>query len=614
MDTSYFGYSMKNIPIAPSNNYKYKLIEKVESVIKRMRWRACFFLRKQKAEEENDNQQKNTNKYGFKSRKCPPQIEEMKAFEHDMWTMIENLKFRNTTNGFQKKLRNDIKRINESTKTFIPADKTQNYYQLTKEEHDKILKDNVTKTYKKADKSKPNQINNEAKKLATKFNIHDRTNTMPEQQCFFSIKDHKEDFRTNPKYRLINPSKSELGKVSKIILEKINSTIKQSTNALQWQNSTSVIEWFKSIPDKRKCKFIQFDIEEFYPSISEKLLNASLKFASKYMDITKDEIEIIMHARKSLLFHSKEPWVKKNGQEDFDVTMGSFDGAEICELVGLFLLQETRKIIDKDSIGLYRDDGLAVTRDMNGHEIDLIRKKLVQLFKKHGLSIQIKCNLKSVDFLDITFNLKDESYKPFNKPNNEPLYINTESNHPPTIIKQIPESVSKRLSANSSNESIFNAAAPYYNEILEKCGYKDKLTYQKEPTIKKKRQRTRNITWFNPPFNKNVKTKVGEFFLKSVDKHFGKNSKLNKIFNRNTLKVSYSCMNNMDQIVKAHNNKVTNPIETQEKTCNCRNKQSCPLNGACQVTNIVYKAEVTNNRDSTSKKTYIGISQPTFKE
>jgi hypothetical protein len=106
-----------------------------------------------------------------------------------------------------------------------------------------------------------------------------------------------------------------------------------------------------------------------------------------------------MHARKSLLFHSKEPWVKKNGQEDFDVTMGSFDGAEICELVGLFLLQEMRKIIDKDSIGLYRDDGLAVTRDMNGHEIDLIRKKLVQLFKKHGLSIQIKCNLKSVDFL-----------------------------------------------------------------------------------------------------------------------------------------------------------------------------------------------------------------------
>jgi len=316
--------------------------------------------------------------------------------------------------------------------------------------------------------------------------------------------------------------------------------------ALQWQNSKSVIEWFKNIPNKRKCKFIQFDIEEFYPSISEELLNNSLKFASSHTDITEDEIEVIKHARKSLLFHSKEPWMKKKGKEDFDVTMGSFDGAEICELVGLFLLQEMHQIIDKDSIGLYRDDGLAVTQDMNGHEIDSIRKKLVELFKTHGLAIKISCNLKFSDFLDITFNLENGTYKPYNKPNNDPLYINTESNHPPTIIKQIPESVSKRISTNSSNESIFNQAAPYYNEILEKCGYKDKLMYKNEPTNKKKRQRNRNITWFNPPFNKNVKTKVGESFLKLVDKHFRNNSKLNKIFNRNTLKVSYSCMNNMD--------------------------------------------------------------------
>ena len=138
--------------------------------------------------------------------------------------------------------------------------------------------------------------------------------------------------------------------------------------------------------------------------------------------------------------------------------------------------------------------------------------------------------------------------------------------------------------------------------------------YKNESTNRKKRQRNRNITWFNPPFNKNVKTKVGESFLKLVDKHFGNNSKLNKIFNRNTLKVSYSCMNNMDQIIKAHNNKITSPSETPDNPCNCKNKQSCPLNGACQATNIVYKAEVIDNKDPTNKKTYIGISQPTFKE
>ena len=75
-------------------------------------------------------------------------------------------------------------------------------------------------------------------------------------------------------------------------------------------------------------------------------------------------------------------------------------------------------------------------------------------------------------------------------------------------------------------------------------------------------------------------------------------------------------MNNMDQIIKAHNNKITNPSETPDKPCNCKIKQSCPLNGACQATNIVYKAEVIDNKDPSpvNKITYIGTSQPTFKE
>ena len=74
MDKSYFGYSMKNIPIAPPSNYKYKLIEKVESVIKRMRWRAHFFLKKQKPEDEKDNEQEqnSTNKYEIQIKKMPP--------------------------------------------------------------------------------------------------------------------------------------------------------------------------------------------------------------------------------------------------------------------------------------------------------------------------------------------------------------------------------------------------------------------------------------------------------------------------------------------------------------------------------------------------------------
>ena len=67
-----------------------------------------------------------------------------------------------------------------------------------------------------------------------------------------------------------------------------------------------------------------------------------------------------MQSRKTLLFNEKNPWVKRCGDEDFDVPMGCYDGAEICELVGSYLLKKVSNIVDKKSIGLYRDDGLAV--------------------------------------------------------------------------------------------------------------------------------------------------------------------------------------------------------------------------------------------------------------
>ena len=67
-----------------------------------------------------------------------------------------------------------------------------------------------------------------------------------------------------------------------------------------------------------------------------------------------------MQSRKTLLFNEKNPWVKRCGDEDFDVPMGCYDGAEVCELVGFYLLKKVSNIVDKKSIGLYRDDGLAV--------------------------------------------------------------------------------------------------------------------------------------------------------------------------------------------------------------------------------------------------------------
>ena len=121
----------------------------------------------------------------------------------------------------------------------------------------------------------------------------------------------------------------------------------------------------------------------------------------------------------------------------FDVTMGAYDGAEVCELVGIFMLNKISEKYNKNDLGLYRDDGLAVFKNISGPEPERIKKNFQSLFKKYGLGIIIECNKKVVDFLDITFNLKDGTYKSYHKPDNKITYINVQSNHLPNIIKQL---------------------------------------------------------------------------------------------------------------------------------------------------------------------------------
>ena len=78
------------------------------------------------------------------------------------------------------------------------------------------------------------------------------------------------------------------------------------------------------------------------------------------------------------------------------------------------------------------------------------------------------------------FDLTTGLFKPYHKTKNIPQYVNTKSNHLPSILKEMPKFVSQCLSSTSFNEQIFNAAAPFYNGILDKCGYSEKLTFEKE--------------------------------------------------------------------------------------------------------------------------------------
>ena len=107
----------------------------------------------------------------------------------------------------------------------------------------------------------------------------------------------------------------------------------------------------------------------------------------------------------------------------------------------IFILNKLSNIIYKNSIGLYGNDGLGVFDKLSGPQIEQMKKKIIKIFKDCGLSITVTTSITSVDFLDLTLNLKTESYQPSRKPNNDPIYIDINSNHPPQT--QLLEATSK---------------------------------------------------------------------------------------------------------------------------------------------------------------------------
>ena len=95
--------------------------------------------------------------------------------------------------------------------------------------------------------------------------------------------------------------------------------------------------------------------------------------------------------------------------------MGSYDGAEVGELVGVYILSLLTNRVDKEDTGMYRDDGLVIVRNLTGPQTDKTRKDIIKSFKEIGFKIEIKTNLKQVDFLDVTFNLNNSTYQPYKK-------------------------------------------------------------------------------------------------------------------------------------------------------------------------------------------------------
>ena len=158
-----------------------------------------------------------------------------------------------------------------------------------------------------------------------------------------------------------------------------------------------------------------------------------------------------------------------------------------------------------------------------------------------------------------------------------------------------------------------------YEKALESSGFDEKMSYSPPATPshnRRGRTRKRKILWFNPPYNSAVKTDIGWKFLNLLSKHFPKDHKYAKLFNQNTVKLSYSCMPSMSSVIASHNKKILTeelPQQTSEerRTCNCRTRETCPMDGNCLDESIIYKATVTTDEKAS---VYFGSTEMSFKQ
>ena len=198
--------------------------------------------------------------------------------------------------------------------------------------------------------------------------------------------------------------------------------------------------------------------------------------------------------------------------------MGSFDGAETCELVGCYLLSLLTKKYGQN-IGLYRDDGLAALKG-NPQEVERITKGMCKVFRDHNLDHSQSKYHQGQFPRRHAWPLKWKALSLHKR--RQHLSTRAQKIQPPPILKNIPESINKRLSEISSDKECFDNVKGVYQEALNKSGHNYNLSFNATPnqTPRPRINRQQNILWFNPPYSKNMETNVGKCFLSLIDKHF----------------------------------------------------------------------------------------------
>ena len=194
-----FGFSSKVIGQYPKSLYIRDLIDRVNDVSKRIRWKYIWFKKEQwkkeqlrnrsLVEQDLENQDENVetneceqiNSYGFRTEKHPPKQPELSKFEDEVLSIMTNIQFRLATNDLQRDVTEVRKRLKETDKVIIESDKTTNYYSMSCYDHDKKLLECITAEYKKGDLRLVNDINSEAMQLAQKLGMEKRIQKLGRQ-------------------------------------------------------------------------------------------------------------------------------------------------------------------------------------------------------------------------------------------------------------------------------------------------------------------------------------------------------------------------------------------------------------------------------------------------
>ena len=192
--------------------------------------------------------------------------------------------------------------------------------------------------------------------------------------------------------------------------------------------------------------------------------------------------------------------------------------------IGIYIYDMFGRIVNLEQMGFYQDDRIIFIPDSNGPKTSEIQKKIIRAFKLQGLQIEISSNLKIIDFLDVTLNLNNGTFKTFSKSNSTPTYMNIDSNHPRSILKQILNAVNQMINRLSSCTGIFKESKSIYDEALKNSRFKGRLEYVNpmhsgsngrsnscetwvliklgDTNNRQGKKRNRRAIWFNPPFSK----------------------------------------------------------------------------------------------------------------